>query len=206
LERLQPCESNLAEIFVSIDEIRLVTENGQKGRGMGVREPMMGTASPVSLSRFLIVTLGGRYLALDAESVCGLLTVDECGSVEDPTIHGMTYRAINLVDLLDIRNDQDGTNAHVVLLSERDARGSIQVTGVEGLLELQQSQVLPLPMQFRGPERHWYRGMILFAQSIALVLNTTWVLDEQASATGGQGNTLRCAKAPKISVDNSRVC
>jgi chemotaxis protein histidine kinase CheA len=173
---------------------------------MGVHESMTETASPVSLSRFLIVTLGGRHLALDAESVGGLLTLDECGNIEDPTIHGMTYRAINLVDWLDIRNDQDGPNAHVVLLSERDARGSVQVTRVEGLLELQQSQVLPLPMQFRGPERHWYDGMILFAQSIALVLNTTWILHEHTSGSRGQGNTLRCATDPKISVNNSRGC
>ncbi len=173
---------------------------------MGVRESMTETASPVSRSRFLIVTLGGRHLALEAESVCGLLTLDDCGNIEDPTIQGMTYRAINLVERLDIRNDQDGPTAHVVLLSERDARGSIQVARVEGLLELQQSQVLPLPMQFRGPERHWYHGMILFAQSIALVLNTTWVLREHTSGSGGQGNTLRYATDSKISVNNSRGC
>jgi hypothetical protein len=165
---------------------------------MGVRESMTETASPVSRSRFLIVTLGGRHLALDAESVCGLLTLDECGNIEDPTIHGMRYRAINLVDRLDIRNDQDRPSAHVVLLSDRNARGSVQVTRVEGLLELQQSQVLPLPMQFRGPERHWYNGMILFAHSIALVLNTTWILHAHTLGSGGQGNTLRCATDPRF--------
>lgn len=185
LERLRRCASNRAEILVSIDEMRLVTENGQEGVGMGARAPMTGTPPPASPVRFLIVTVGGRYLALDAGSICGLLTLEEAGCVQDPTIHGLAYRAINLADRLSISNDQSGTNTGVVLLSERETRGSIRVTRVHGLLELQQSQVLPLPLQFHGPERHWYRGMILFEKSIALVLNTTWVLDEQVSGLEG---------------------
>jgi hypothetical protein len=170
---------------------------------------MTGTSSPVSSSRFLIVTVGGRYLALEAEFIEGVLTLEEAGYVEDPTIHGMVYRAINLADRLGISNDQDGANTRVVLLSERDARGSIRVMTVQGFLELQQSQILPLPTQFRGPERHWYRGMILFAQSIAVVLNITWVLDGQVSGFGGsegQESNSRLVAAPKISVDESRAC
>ena len=159
----------------------LVTENGQEDSGMDVREPVRETPSPASPSRFVIVTLSARYLALNAESICGLLTFEETGNVENPTVHGMVYGAVNLADRLSLSNDQGGTNTRVVLLSEREARGSIRVDTVQGLLELQQSQILPLPMQFRGPERHWYRGMILFRKSIALVLNTTWVLDEQVS-------------------------
>lgn len=165
---------------------------------MGVRESMTGTPSTASPSRFLIVTIGGRYLALDAESIGWLLTLEEAGNVEDPTIHGMVYRAINLTDRLSESNDQGGPNTRIVLLSERETRGSIRVTTVQGLLELQQSQVLPLPMQFRGPERHWYRGMILFANSIVLLLNTTWVLDEQVSGlegSGGQGSPPRLVAA-----------
>lgn len=189
--------------------MRLVTENGQEGLGLGVREAMTVTSSPAAPSRFLIVTLGGRYLALDAESIQGVLTLEEAGYVENPTIHGMVYRAIDLANRLSVSNDRGGTDTRVVLFSEREARGNVRVTTVHGLLELQQSQVLPLPMQFRGLERHWYRGMILFGNSIALVLNTNWVLDEQVSGldgSGGQENTPRLVAAPKISVNDSRVC
>ena len=171
--------------------------------------PMTETPAPVSPSRFLIVTLGERYLALDAESICGLLTLEEIGNVESPTVHGMVYEAINLADRLSVPNDQGGTSPHVVLLSGRETRGSVRVTTVQGLLELPLSQVLPLPMQFRGAERHWYRGMILFAESIALVLNTTWVLNEQMSdseCNGGQGSTLELVGTPKISTNDGRIC
>jgi hypothetical protein len=201
LERLRRCASNLAEILVSIDEMRLVAENGQEDIGMDVREPMTESPSPTFLSRFLIVTLGGRYLALSAESICGLLTPEEAGNGENQTVHGMVYGAINLTDRLSLPNDQGRANTRVVLLSERETRGCIRVTTVHGLLELQQSQILPLPMQFRGPERHWYRGMILFANSITLVLNTTWVLHEQVSdpeRSEGHESTLEPVAAPKI--------
>lgn len=187
----------------------LVAENGQEGLGMNVREPMTGIPSPTVTSQFLIVTLGGRYLALSAESICGVLTPEETGNVENQTVHGIVHGAINLADRLSVPNDQGGANARVVLLSERDAHGSVRVTTVHGLLELQQSQVLPIPMQFRGPERHWYRGMILFEKSIALVLNTTWVLDERMSGlegNSGQGHTCELVTAPKVPVDDSRIC
>ncbi|MBX3330980.1 MAG: chemotaxis protein CheW [Nitrospira sp.] len=154
---------------------------------MDVREPMRGIPSPTFSSRFLIVTLGGRYLALSAESLCGLLIPEETGNIDNQTVHGKVYGAINLADRLSLPNDQGGANTRIVLLSEREARGSIRVTTVHGLLELQQSQVLPLPMQFSGPERHWYRGMILFAKSIALILNTTWILHQQVSDLEGSG-------------------
>jgi chemotaxis signal transduction protein len=170
---------------------------------------MTGISSPATSSRFLIVLLGGRYLALDAESIQEVLTLDEVGSLGDPTIHGLVYRAINLADRLRISNNHGTATNRIVLLSERGVQGSIRVTTVQGWLELHPSQILPLPPQFRGPERRWYRGMILFENSIALVLNTSWVLDVQVASiedSGEQGGIPRLVAAPKISVNNSQVC
>ncbi|MEK9140869.1 MAG: hypothetical protein AAB308_07425 [Nitrospirota bacterium] len=170
---------------------------------------MTGISSLAVPSRFLIVTLGGRYLALDAESIAGVCTLEEAGYVDDPTIHGMVYRTINLADRLRISNSQDAANTRIVLLAERGACGSIRGTTIQGLLELHRSQVLPIPPQFRGPERQWYRGMILFKKSIAVALNTTWVLDEQVSSadgSDGQGSISRLVATPQISVSDGRVC
>jgi hypothetical protein len=166
------------EILVSIDEMGLVTENGQERLCLGVGYPMSKTPPLALPSRYLIVTLGGQCLALNAESTCGLLTLAETGNVKSPTVQGLLYRAINLTDRLSLPHDSGGPNARVVLLSEQEVRGCVRVAAVLGLLEVQQSQLVPLPMHFCGPERYWYRGIILFAQSIALVLNTTWVLQE----------------------------
>lgn len=173
------------EILISFDEIGLVAENGWKDLGVDIWEPMTGTSSPASPSRFLIVTLDGRYLALDAESIGGLLTLEEAGHVTHPTLQGMECRAVDLADRLSVSHDRNEADTRIILLSEHGVRGSIRVTTVEGFLELQPSEILPLPMQFRGPERHWYRGMILFEKSIALILNPTWVLGEHAGSDAG---------------------
>lgn len=165
--------------------------------------------SLASSSRFLIVTVGGRYLALEAESISGICTLEEVGCLDDPTIHGMVYRTINLDDRLHLAHNEDAENTHIVLLAERNARGSIRVTRIHGLLELHPSQILPLPPQFRGPERHWYRGMILVANNIALALNTTWVLnDDESSAdvSREEGSRARFVVAPQSSGNESRLC
>lgn len=185
LERLRLYARNSVEILVSFDEIGFVTENEWENLGIGIWEPMTGTSSPASPSRFLIVTLDGRYLALGTESIGGLLTLEEAGHVANPILHGMEYRAVDLADRLSVSQDRNGADARIILLSEHGVCGSIRVTTVEGFLELQPPQILPLPMQFCGPERHWYRGMILFEQSIALILNPTWVLGEHVGSNAG---------------------
>ncbi|OQW37513.1 MAG: hypothetical protein A4E19_12590 [Nitrospira sp. SG-bin1] len=170
-----------------LTESDLLQTMGETIVGIGIRKPMTGTPSPASPSRFLIVTLGRRYLALDVESIAGLLTLDEIGGVTNPTLHGMEYGIIDLADRLSVSHDQNGANTRIVLLSEHGGRGSIRVSTVEGFLELQSSQILPLPTQFQGPEQHWYRGMILFQRSVALVLNIAWVLEGRVPGINGGG-------------------
>ncbi len=207
LERLQLCASNSVEILVSFDESGLVTENGKKALDRGAYEPMTGTSSPASPSRFLIVTLDGRYLAVDTESIGGVLALEEAGHVTNPTPQGLEYRAVDLAGRLSMSRDRNGTDTRIILLSANGVHGSIRVTAVEGCLELQPSHILPLPMQFRGPERQWYRGIILFKQSIALILDLTWVLGQQAESYAGQEpgtprssmdawDSARCEKQP----------
>lgn len=176
---------------------------------MGVREPMTGTSSSASSTRFVIVTLGGRYLALDAEAIQGVLTLEEVGYDENPTSHGMVYRAINLADRLSLSIDQGGVNARIVLLSEREARGSIRVNSVQGVLETHQSQLLPLPAHFCGSERDWYRGMILFDRSIAMVLSTAWIFDAHTAGSDTRDEvraTRSCESNREITIGNDQAC
>jgi chemotaxis signal transduction protein len=162
-----------------------------------------------SLSRFLIVTMGGRYLAFNVESIQGTLTIDEAGYERDPTIQGMLYRTVDLLERLGVSGDGGSSNSRIVLLSERGIRGCIRVSKVHGVLELRQSQVLALPAHFCGPERHWYRGMILFEKSVALVLDTVWVLTDDVATLEGRDSQEANPQAvvgPEIVVGNSGAC
>jgi chemotaxis signal transduction protein len=157
----------------------LVAENGQEGAGMSLREQAAETPSLAPPSRLLIVTMGGRFFALDAESVRKLLTEDETGNGGVPQVEGVAYRSIDLADQLALSRDGAGVNTRVVLLSENGSRGSIRVACVHVLRNVQPSLVLPLPSQFCGSERRWYRGMILFEHSVALMLDTRWILENK---------------------------
>lgn len=126
--------------------------------------------------RFLVVTVGGTHLALHADRVQGLLTVEEAASAESLTIQGVAYAGIDLATRFQLPADTDGPETRVVLLSNGAARGNIRVAQVHGLKELEQSQVLPLPRHFHGEEQMWYQGMVLFEESVAVVLNPAWLM------------------------------
>lgn len=189
-------EGNLAEIFVLIDGKPVVAENGNESAGMSIQERVASVPS-ASVSRcFMIVTISGRYLALEVGSVEAVLTIEELESNEDPTIQGVLDRTISLVMQLGNFDIQTYPATRVVLLADQGIRGSIRVSDVHGTLEIQPSQILPLPAQFSGAERHWYRGMILFEKSIAMILNPTWVLEATSGAAAGQGGG-----TPRVSGD-----
>ncbi len=189
-------EGNLAEIFVLIDEIWVVAENANESAHMSSQEQGASAPSASCLRRFLIVTISGRYLALDAGSVEGVLTIKESESGEDPAIQSVVDRTVSLVMQLGSSDVPTQPTTRVVLLTDREMRGSIRVSDVHGILEIQQSQILPLPPQFSGVERHWYRGMILFEKSIAMILNPTWVLEIDGEFDAGQER-----ETPRSSVD-----
>lgn len=164
----------------------VVAENGNESADMSIQEQSVSAPAASSSRRFLIVTISGRYLAVDAGSVEGVMTIAELEQSEDPATQGVIERTVSLVTQLGSSDVPTHPTTRVVLLTDREMRGSIRVSDVHGILDIQQSQILPLPPQFSGVERHWYRGMILFEKSIAMILNPTWVLEIHGGADAGQ--------------------
>lgn len=130
-----------------------------------------------STVRFLIVTVGGVHLALPADRVQGLLTMEEAGTGDSVILRGVTYCGVDLASRLGLPADDEGPDTRVVLLEDRQRRGAIRTAHVHGLTEYEPTQVLPLPRHFQGEEQTWYQGLVLFQESVALVLNPGWALD-----------------------------
>lgn len=143
---------------------------------MSLRGRHARATSVVPTFRVLVVAVGGVPFGLHADRVQGLLTVEEAGSAGPLTVQGVTYASIDLASRLELAPDADGPETRVVLLSHGTARGSIRVAQVHGLKELEQSQVLPLPRHFQGEEQRWYQGMMLFEESVAMILAPTWLM------------------------------
>jgi chemotaxis signal transduction protein len=98
------------------------------------------------------------------------------GSTDLPVLHGVAYPAVDLVARFGVPSDQDSPDTRIVLLSAGDGRGHLRVSRVQGLEEVDRPRVLPLPSQFRGEEREWYRGILLLDEGIALIINLAWLL------------------------------
>jgi hypothetical protein len=159
-----------------------------------------------------LVTVGGRSLAFDADTVRGLLTDEEAGTTEPVTVQGVVYKTVDLAERLALSPDENGPDTRIVLLACGGLQGSIRVAQVRGLLEVDQFRVLPLPQQFQGEERDWYRGVILLEENVALVLNTAWVLQGAGADQGGsslewQERTPRLlAVRPDLAMGEVREC
>jgi len=145
---------------------------------MSIQEPGASALATSSLRHFIIVTIGRRYLAFEAGSIKELLTVQELERSEKPELRGVVDRTVDLIMQLNLTDVPIRPETPVVILADQGIQSSIRVSHIHGRLEIQPSQILPLPAQFSSVERQWYQGMILFDQSIALILNPTWVLGE----------------------------
>ncbi len=179
--RLFP-EGNLAEIFVLIDGTQVVAENGDETTDMSIQELGVSAPTTSSLRHFIIVTIGRRYLAFDVGFTKELLTVQEFERSENPELRGVVDRTVDLIMQLNLTDVPIRPETPVVVLADQGIQCRIRVSHIHGRLEIEPSQILPLPAQFSSVERQWYRGMILFDRSIALILNPTWVLGEHAGS------------------------
>jgi hypothetical protein len=63
-----------------------------------------------------------------------------------------------------------------VLCGYEVAEQAVLVDDIIGLAEITKEQVRPLPCHFTGAERHWFAGLLLFRDTIALMLNPDWLL------------------------------
>lgn len=134
----------------------------------------------VGTSHFVVVTLAKRFFAIDADAVQGIMDVPDAAYGLAPTFKGDIYHGIDLAGCFAIEHTQQGRFGQIVLLMRDHRRGSLKVERVHGRMDLKPSQVLPLPPHFQGAEREWYPGMILLERSVAVILNSRWLLESVA--------------------------
>lgn len=165
--------------------------------------------SPVSsVLRVLIVTMSERYLAFDAECVTGVVTTEDRERGDDLAMEEVVDKTDELTVQLKMTKAPTYAPRPVVLLTNRGFRYSVRVDHVHGLLEIHPSQILLLPAQFSNVERHWYRGMILFEKSVAMMLNPMWLPEDHAgSHASSESASLRSVPdAGGVAIRDGRAC
>ncbi len=134
----------------------------------------------VETASFLVVRLGGTYVALPADGVRGVLTQEESGHEQAVTAAGTVYQPVELAQRLSVVADLSGLAIRTVLYSTSRSHGAIRVEQVVGLTDVERKDCLPLPPQFQRDERNWFGGMMLYQDQLVLILNPSWALGELA--------------------------
>lgn len=143
------------------------------------------TNSLVESASFLVVRLGGNYLALPAEGIRGVLTQEEAGNEEAVRAVGTRYELVDLARRLSVCADLSGPEMRMVLYSNRHSHGAIRVEEVVGLTDVARKNCLPLPAQFQRDERNWFGGFLVYQDHLVLIVNPSWMLGELAEVVSG---------------------
>lgn len=112
---------------------------------------------------------------------------------------GVRYEMIDLSARLSLAADLSGPHARTVLYSYGNGRCALRVEEVLGLIDVHRADQRPLPPQFRGAERVWFAGLVLYQDTFALVLNPSWLLGTGAmpakaspGSTTAESGVLQC--------------
>jgi chemotaxis signal transduction protein len=171
---------------------------------MSLRGRQNQTNTLIEASSFLIVRLGGTYVALPADGVRGVLTQEEAGKEQAVTEVGITYQPVDLAQRLSLVADLSGLESQTVLYSNGRSHGAIHVAQIVGLTDVDRKSCLPLPAQFQRDERNWFEGIMLYQDQLVLILNPSWALGELADIVPvAVGQIERMAAATPAVVDGS---
>ena len=149
---------------------------------MAFRQRVAAPSAEKLGARFLVVALQETILAIWAETVRGVLTPAEIRPDSSVVLLGESYEHTQLAARLRLREGSVTADSRYVLCARGQTRGVVSVDRVLGLTDIRRQDILPLPSMLQGDERLWYRGIFLFQDGMALVLNPDWLLHEAESS------------------------
>ena len=130
-------------------------------------------------TRFLVVTCAETYFALPADIVRGLMTLEEVGTGEAVTALGVAYPLRDLAGRFGLPEVSFSSESRTILCTAGNFHKGFRVNQVLGLTDVDNERIRPLPLHFSGPERKWFTGLFLFRETVALLVNPSWLVGEE---------------------------
>ncbi len=127
--------------------------------------------------QFLIVACGLTNLAFPSGLVQAILKPEELQDGETVMFLNVAYRVRPLSWRLGLTQVPATRDPRIILCGGQDGHRGYMVDRVQGLTESGSQQVRPLPLHFMGEERKWFAGLFLFESSVALLMNSEWLLE-----------------------------
>ncbi|MBI4002507.1 MAG: chemotaxis protein CheW [Nitrospira defluvii] len=144
---------------------------------MSLRGHKTAAATSGQTVRFLVALVGPIHVAFPAHWVRGIITLAEAGREGLVTWANSSYERTDLAGRLTIGAQMTTAETRIILYGNDQRSRSFMVDGVLGLVDVDRSQVQPLPPQFRGGERDRLLGLFSGTAYVALIANPFWVLE-----------------------------
>ena len=91
---------------------------------------------------------------------------------------GVTTSPVHLSEHFGLTGSYLSPESRILVCGMQSKHMAFCVDRVLGLHDIDSTNIKPLLPHFIGPERRWIAGMFLFQQTVALVLNTRWLLSD----------------------------
>jgi chemotaxis signal transduction protein len=133
----------------------------------------------VNINEFLIVACGTTHFAIPADAVRSVIRPDEGGLTSLLSALGVTAPPTHLAEQFGLTGSYLSPDARIVVCRRQAGHYAFRVDRVLGLHEIDAVNIKPLLPHFTGSERQWIVGMFLFQQTVALIVNTHWLLGSE---------------------------
>ncbi len=154
-------------------------------------------------AQFLVVRCGRTWLALAADIVRGIVEPAGAVGAEAATLPAMACPLTDLAAQLGLSSETPSPEARVVSCAIHERRRALLVDRVAGLCDVETNRIRPLPPHFTGSERRWITGLFLFQESVALVLDSGWLVGPEGTASG---QAVIVEQAPRPVAESPESC
>ena len=136
------------------------------------------SAAQTKVNQQLIVECGPMRVSIPGKGIRGLLKTIEATFQTTITLLGETYEKSDLTNRLDPNKTVTpfSSQGRTILCSNGVWRRAYAVDRVISLLEVEPSDIVPLPPQFREAEREWFDGLFFFEDALVLIINLDWLV------------------------------
>ena len=132
----------------------------------------------MSVNQQLIVECGPMRMSIPGKGIRGLLKTIETTFQDTITLLGENYEKSDLANRFDPTNmvAPFSSQGRTILCSNGVWRKAYAVDRIISLVEIEPSDIVPLPPHFRGAEREWFAGLFFFDDALVLIINLDWLL------------------------------
>ena len=136
------------------------------------------SAVPTNVNQQLIVECGPMRLSIPGKGIRGLLKTIETTFQDTITLLGETYDKSDLANRFDPTKTVApfSSQGRTILCSNGVWRKAYAVDRIISLVEVEPSDIVPLPPHFRGAEREWFAGLFFFEDALVLIINLDWLV------------------------------